>query len=397
MLRMTQIIPTYPQIEAYRQQFPGLANNKVYFNFGGQGTMARSALEKIFHSYEYIQNNGPFCLSVNTWIDDKIALLRSDLAEELNATPETITITENVSTGCNIALWGIDWQAGDRILMTDCEHPGVIATVNEISRRFQVEVDICPIMATLNDGDPVKTISEHLQANTRLLVVSHVFWNTGQVLPIAEIVDICHNRSSKLQVLVDAAQSVGSLPLNLPKLGVDFYAFTGHKWLCGPAGVGGLYLSPNAGKTIHPTFIGIRGIYKDKKGIPTGWKKDGRRFEISTSAFPLYEGLRESIAVHKSWGNPEERYQQICQLSKYLWESLGTIPRINRLKKSPPETGLVFFEAENIANNKLVQVLEQEGFMLRTLADPDCIRACVHYFTLPAEIDKLTEAIKKLV
>ncbi|MGF1488557.1 MAG: aminotransferase class V-fold PLP-dependent enzyme [Prochloraceae cyanobacterium] len=393
---MTPIIPTSPEIEAYRQQFPGLAN-KVYFNFGGQGTMSRSALDKIIQSYEYIQNNGPFCLSVNQWIDEKIALLRSHLAAELNATADSIAITENVTTGCNIALWGIEWQKGDRILITDCEHPGVVATVNEISRRFQVEVDICPMMATLNDGDPVKVISKCLQAKTRLVVVSHVLWNTGQILPIAEIADICHNYSSNLQVLVDAAQSVGALPLNLPQSGVDFYAFTGHKWLCGPAGVGGFYVSQNALKTIAPTFIGIRGIYKDKKGVPIGWKEDGRRFEISTSAFPLFSGLIEAIAVRNSWGNSEECYQQICRLSKYLWEELGSIEQINCLKKSPPENGLVFFTAENIANNKLVLALEKEGFMLRTLADPDCIRACVHYFTLPAEIDRLIATIKKLV
>ena len=65
---MTQIIPTYPHIQKYRQQFPGLAN-KFYFNFGGQGTMSRAALDRILSSYQYIQNNGPFCLSVNDWIE----------------------------------------------------------------------------------------------------------------------------------------------------------------------------------------------------------------------------------------------------------------------------------------------------------------------------------------
>ncbi len=392
---MTQIIPTSSQIEAYRQKFPGLGN-KVYFNFGGQGTMPQPALDKIFETYRYIQGNGPFCTSVNSWIEEKVALLRGAIAAELNAPTETITITENVTTGCNIALWGIDWQAGDRILMSDCEHPGVIAIVKEICRRFQVELDFCPIMATLNDGDPLEVIAKNLQAKTRLVVVSHLLWNTGQVLPLKEIVALCHDKSPRVQVLVDAAQSVGSLPLNLPELGVDFYAFTGHKWLCGPAGVGGFYVSQNALETINPTFIGWRGI-NIEKSRPTGWKKDGRRFEVASSACPLYAGLKEAIATHGSWGSPQKRYQKICQLSNYLWESLEEISGINCLKKSPPESGLVSFQSENIANKKLVEMLEAKGFMLRTIADPDCIRACTHYFTLPAEIDKLTEAIRKLV
>ncbi|MDJ0718819.1 MAG: aminotransferase class V-fold PLP-dependent enzyme [Prochloraceae cyanobacterium] len=397
---MTQIFPITSKLEQHRDKFPGLAN-KTYFNFGGQGTMPRQAIEAIVNAYEYIQNKGPFTLEINDWIEKRVPLIRSAIASELGTAAETITLTENVTTGCNIALWGIDWQPGDGILMTDCEHPGIIATVKEISRRFGVEVSICPIMATLNDGDPVAVIRSHLKQNTRLVVLSHLLWNTGQVLPVAEIVRVCHNydRSNKpVQVLVDAAQSVGSLPLNLSELEADFYAFTGHKWLCGPAGVGGLYVRPEALETIHPTFIGLRGIYKDEKGQPLGWKEDGRRFEVSTSAHPLYEGLQESLATHQQWGNSQQRYQQICQLSEYLWQGLSRIERINCLKNSPPEAGLVCFQVTgNISHKKLVKNLEKQGFMLRTLADPDCVRACVHYFTLPTEIDKLIAAIADLL
>ncbi|MGK7876554.1 MAG: aminotransferase class V-fold PLP-dependent enzyme [Xenococcaceae cyanobacterium] len=387
-------------LEQHRQQFPGLAN-KVYFNFGGQGTLPRAALEAIIDAYEYIQQQGPFSLRVNAWIKQKIALTRKAIADELGAPPETITLTENVTAGCNIALWGIDWQAGDHILMTDCEHPGVIAIVGEIARRFQVEVSTYPIIATLNQGDPVEMIAQHLQPNTRLVVLSHLLWNTGQLLPLAEIVKVCHNYSQSaksVQVLVDAAQSVGSLPLNLTELEADFYAFTGHKWLCGPAGVGGLYVRPEVLESLNPTFIGWRSVKTNEKDKPTGWKVDGARFEVATSPYPLYEGLRGAIATHQQWGTPEKRYQQICQLSKYLWQGLSQVEGINCLRTSPPEAGLVSFRVKgNKSPEKLVQSLEQQGFLLRTIADPACIRACVHYFTLPAEIEQLVEAIEKLL
>ncbi len=394
---MTHTFSATTKLEQYRQQFPGLAH-KAYFNFGGQGTMPRRAIEAIIDTYEYIQQTGPFSLQVNTWIQQKVAAMRKAIADELGVPPETITLTENVTAGCNIALWGIDWQAGDHILITDCEHPGVIAIVGEIARRFGVEVSTCPMMATLNQGDPVAVICEHLQPNTRLVVLSHLLWNTGQVLPLAEIVEVCHNYSQSakpVQVLVDAAQSVGSLPLNLTELGADFYAFTGHKWLCGPAGVGGLYVRPEALVNLNPTFIGWRSVNKDDKDKPIGWKEDGRRFEVATSAYPLYEGLRVAIATHQQWGTDQERYQQICQLSQSLWQGLSQLEGINCLKTSPPEAGLVSFQvAGNTPHQKLVESLEQQGFLLRTIADPDCIRACVHYFTLPAEIDHLVEAIK---
>ena len=125
-------------LNEHRQQFPGLIN-KSYFNFGGQGTMPEAALKAITLTHKYIQQVGPFSGKINSWLTDKVNLLREAIATELGTTAETITLTENVTAGCNIALWGVDWRQGDRILMTDCEHPGIIATVREISRRFGVE------------------------------------------------------------------------------------------------------------------------------------------------------------------------------------------------------------------------------------------------------------------
>ncbi|MEM8673105.1 MAG: aminotransferase class V-fold PLP-dependent enzyme [Cyanobacteria bacterium P01_G01_bin.67] len=383
-------------LKEHRQQFTGLIN-KTYFNFGGQGTMSQTALEAIIETHKYIQQVGPFSGQINAWLTTKVNLLRSVIANELEAPPETISITENVTAGCNITLWGIDWQQGDRILMTDCEHPGIIATVREISQRFGVEVSICSIMNTLNSGDPVEVIRSNLTENTRLVVLSHLLWNTGQVLPLREIATACHNFSANhtVRLMVDAAQSVGSLDLNLPELEVDYYAFTGHKWLCGPAGVGGLYISKEAFVDLNPTFIGWRGIEIDDRGNPTAWKQDGSKFEVATSAYPEYEGLRSAIAIHQEWGSKSDRYQRICELSQDLWSGLKNIERVSCLKATPPEAGLVSFQVKDVDHKQFVNALEKQGFLLRTIADPDCIRACVHYLTLPEEIDNLLMAIKE--
>lgn len=386
---------TNDQLEQYRQEFPGLAN-KVYFNFGGQGTLPRTALEAIINTHNYLQKQGPFSLQINSWIEQKRSALKQVIAQELGVTAQTITLTENVTAGCNIVLWGIDWQAGDRILMTDCEHPGVIAIVKEIARRFGVEVSVCPILETLNQGNPVEVISQHLTPKTRLVILSHLLWNTGQVLPLTEIVAVCHNYSLNnlpVRVLVDAAQSVGSLPLNLAETEVDFYAFTGHKWLCGPAGVGGLYVSSEAFKTLQPTFMGWRSIKTNEKGEIINLKEDGQLFEVATCAYPEYEGLGAAIALHQQWGTPQERYEKICQLSEFFWQSLSQIEGIKCLKNSPPEAGLISFQLNNHSHQKIVQLLELKGFFLRTIANPDCIRACVHYFTLPSEIEAFLKAI----
>ncbi len=391
---MTSTSTAKTPLDYHREQFPALGN-KIYFNYGGQGPMPQGALDIIAQSQTHIEHIGPFSTDAGHWIDEEIKTTRDAIASELHVSPQTITFTENVTVGCNIGLWGIDWQAGDHLLLSDCEHPGVIATTKEIARRFAVEVTTCPLMVTLNEGDPVQAIAQHLRPNTRLVVLSHVLWNTGQVLPLDKIVEVCKANNSLL--LVDAAQSVGALPLNLAELGVDFYAFTGHKWLCGPAGVGGLYVKPEARESLNPTFIGLRGVVVNSEAQPVNWRPDGRRYEVATSSFSLYPGLKTAIAVHNQWGTSEERYQQILRNSESLWRKLAALPDVKCLRISPPESGIVSFQLTNQTqtNLKLVQYLESQKILTRTIANPNCVRATVHYLTLESEIEQLVERVQE--
>ncbi|MDF5719989.1 MAG: aminotransferase class V-fold PLP-dependent enzyme [Rhizonema sp. PD37] len=383
------------ELHRFREQFPALAN-KIYFNYGGQGPMPQTAMDAITQAQTYIQQIGPFGNEVNNWINQEVQATREAIASTINVPPETITITEDVTVGCNIAMWGIEWQAGDHLLLSDCEHPGIIAIASEIQRRFAVEITTFPLMATLNEGDPTEIIAQHLKSHTRLVVLSHVLWNTGQVLPLEKISELC--RSYDVRLLVDAAQSVGLLPLNLTELGADFYAFTGHKWLCGPGGVGGLYVRPEVRESLKPTFIGWRSVAINSQGKPGAWHPDGKRYEVATSNFPLLSGLRKAIAVHQQWATPQENYQRICSSSAYLWQQLMELPEVKCLRTSPPECGLVSFQLTNKLPQKsrqLVEFLESQSILTRTIADPDCVRACIHYFTLTSEIDQLIEAIQR--
>ncbi|MEM8602792.1 MAG: aminotransferase class V-fold PLP-dependent enzyme [Cyanobacteria bacterium P01_H01_bin.121] len=380
-------------IAAHREQFTGLSHHS-YFNFGGQGPLSQAVLTAITNAYLHGEAIGPFSQAANAWIQTVTEQLRQDLAGVLGADPTTITLTENVTAGCNVPVWGLDWRAGDHVLLSDCEHPGVIAIIQEAQRRHQLEVSTCPLFATLNSGDPVRVIEQHLRPRTRLVVLSHILWNTGQVLPLKAIAQACQSFNSErpIRILVDAAQSVGVLPLNLPELGIDYYAFTGHKWLGGPAGVGGLYIRPEAFTELKPTAIGWRGLVYDQ-GNPAGWKPDGRRFEVATSAYPLYAGLSAAIQVQREWGTDAERYQRLCNLSQQFWQKLQAIPNVHCLKSEPPESGLVSFKLRQGEPADLVTTLEAQGFFVRLILQPRCIRACTHYLTSEAEVTRLAEAI----
>jgi L-cysteine/cystine lyase len=385
------------QLLNMHDKFPALSN-KSYFNYGGQGPLPQVALDAIFGAYQQIQSQGPFGIKTSKLVIQESNLTRQAIASELGVTAGSIALTENVTAGCNIALWGLNWQSGDRILVSDCEHPGVIASIKEICRRFQVEIDFCPLLATLNSGDLVEVITTHLQPQTRLVVLSHVLWNTGQVLPLAQIATAIHQYSqanNRIYILVDAAQSVGLLPLNLGELGIDFYAFTGHKWWCGPEGVGGLYIRPDVMEDLDPTFIGWRSLDYSQPDLPL--INDARRYEVATSAYPLYAGLRASIELHQKWGSSIDRATKIINLATYLWEQLQQVSGIKCLNQTAPQSGLVSFQVESGNHGKVVQSLEDNHFCLRTIVDPDCIRACTHYFTTTAEIDELIQCLSKLI
>ncbi|MEL6602185.1 MAG: aminotransferase class V-fold PLP-dependent enzyme [Cyanobacteria bacterium J06614_10] len=393
----------------HRAQFPAL-KNKHYFNYGGQGPMADSAMTAMVKAQQKIQQDGPFAGAVYEWLQEESQLIRAAIALVLGTSPETITLTENVTVGCNIPLWGLPWQPGDHILLGDCEHPGVVAAVRELSRRYDVSVSTCALSSLLTGADPVTVISQALRPETRLVIVSHILWNTGQVLPLRELADLCHTHSPHTRLLVDAAQSAGTLPLDqpgsqLPETGVDYYAFTGHKWLCGPAGLGALYTRPDRLEETAPTFIGWRGVEVDDQANPTGWETDARRYEVATSDYGLWSALRQSMAVQDAWGNSQARYDRICTLSARLWRGLRELPQVAcLLSEAPPPSGLVSFQVQGpdgepaaARHRTLVQQLEAEKIYLRTLLSPSCVRACVHYLTLESEVDFLIERIAALL
>lgn len=166
--------------------------------------------------------------------------------------------------------------------------------------------------------------------------------------------------------------------------------------------MGGLYVHPQAREQLQPTFIGLDGVITNSQAQPIGWQPDGRRYEVSTLSVPLYSGLREAIATHNEWGTGEERYEQICHKSAYLWQKLTELPHIKCLKDSPPASGLVSFEmTNNQPSSKLVQYLESSlppvKILTRTIANPNCIRVSIHYLTLESEMDELIGSIQEFM
>ena len=387
-----------------RNLMPALTG-KTYFNYGGQGPLPEPSLEAITASWRTIQELGPFTSAVWPFVEAQVAAVRSRLAAACGVGPHRIALTENVTSGCVLPLWGLQWQAGDELLISDCEHPGVVAACQELARREGLSLAMLPVMALscqiasdALDGAILDALEQTLSARTRMVVLSHLLWNTGAVMPIAKVAERLQGHGRQPWLLVDAAQSMGSIPVAEAAAAADIYAFTGHKWLCGPEGLGGVALSERLLEQAQPTLIGWRSL-RHEGSAGSSWHGDARRFEVATSCVPLLAGLASSMDLLALEGRPESRLALIRERSGQLWHGLQAITGLQTLLQGPPPAGLVSFRLNGHgapSPEAVVAQLGEQAIWLRSLDDPHCLRACTHITTTAAEVELLLGALRAL-
>ena len=393
-----------------RELCPALAN-KTYFNYGGQGPLPTPSLDAITTSWKRIQELGPFTTDIWPYISAEVNSTRGRLARLCNVPAHRIALSENVTTGCVLPLWGLPLDDGDHILISDCEHPGVVAACHELARRRQLQIHTLPVkqcrlgrdQQARTDRDVLRALEQQLTSRTRLVVLSHLLWNTGQQMPIAAVAAQLQEHPAQPYLLVDAAQSVGQIPVGEAAQAADIYAFTGHKWTCGPEGLGGVALSERMLTEAHPTVIGWRSLQDETRAVaddPDPFHHDSRRFEVATSCVPLMAGLRCSLELLEQEGSDDERLTHIRILSEQLWRELRSIPGVSPLLDGPPPAGLVSFqmhpEATGATPAEVVKALGGQQLWIRDLADPICLRACTHICTSENDIAQLTNQIRTL-
>jgi len=379
--------------------------NKTYFNYGGQGPLPSPSLEAITASWLRVQELGPFTANVWPYIAAEVNSTRRLLAQYCGVPPHRLALTENVTSGCVLPLWGLPFAEGDRLLIGDCEHPGVVSACVELARRQNLAIDVLPVKHLRGDqsqcdASVVEAMAQTLTPRTRLVVLSHLLWNTGQVMPITAVAYQLTQHPQQPFLLVDAAQSFGQIPVEKAAAAADIYAFTGHKWACGPEGLGGVALSERVVAEAAPTVIGWRSLRDESKADLTSsdlFHHDSRRFEVATSCVPLMAGLRCSLQLLDNEGSVQQRWDRIRNLSSNLWQALQGLERVNPLLEVPPASGLVSFKVDgDVPPAEHVKQLGAQGLWIRDLADPSCLRACTHITTKGDDINTLMAAISIL-
>ena len=260
---------------AFRAEFPVL-QHVAYLNAGTEGPIparaATAARERLEREVQLGRIGRPYHDEVQALADR----LRAGYAGVLGAAPEDVALTGSTTDGVNTVLSGLDLRAGEEILTSDEEHPGLLAPLGLARRRHGVNVRVVPFTELPGEVGPA----------TRLIACSHVSWVGGKVMDIAAL------RASGVPILLDAAQAIGALPLDLPALGVDFYAASGQKWLCGPEGSGCLYVDPARLGELTIPWPGYGSLEDSALALELAPAEGSRRFD---HGYP--PGLRSTWAL----------------------------------------------------------------------------------------------------
>ncbi len=332
-----------------------------------------------------------------------IANLRRRLSRLLGvAAPHRILFTFNGTDALNLALHGI-LQPGDHVVTTDTEHNSVLRPLRFLEKKRGVHVTFVPC-DDAGRVDPGQ-IQAALRDETRLVVINHVSNVTGSIQPLEAILKILDDHPAMR--LVDAAQSVGHLPVRFDDWKLDLLACSGHKGLLGPLGTGVLAISERAAEQLMPLREGGTGSYSDQEEQPDVLPD---RFESGNHNVPGLMGLERSVAYVEERSIETLRAHEL-QLTEYLLQRLSQLPAVMVYgpQANQERVGVVSFFVTGFDPQELASLLDAEfgievrsGFhcaprlhqRLGTIHRGGTVRASFGPFNTPEDVDALADALR---
>lgn len=266
---------------------------------------------------------------------------RQIVADFINAKFGEIIFTSGTTASINLVTqsWGeSNINSKDEILITQMEHHSNLIPWQQLALKKKAILKYIPV--TSDYKLDISSISKLVTPKTKIVALTHISNVLGTINPIKEIVQLIKKSNPKTLVLLDGAQSVAHLPIDVVKLGVDFFAFSGHK-LYGPTGVGVLFVKENLYQTMKPTFFG-GGPIKEVFWNNTIFVDPPQIYEPGTPPIAQVIGLSQAIEYIKSLG-----WQKIIDhetnLINYTLEKLNTIPQIKIFGPKDNRGGVVSF------------------------------------------------------
>lgn len=359
---------------------PGL----IYLNTGSLGPTPQPVLDRVMQVWRTLEEN-----PVVNGYNDGAALAaaeaaRAEVAALVGSATDNLLITSGTTRAMNIVAGSVRLARGDAVLTTDQEHHGGLAGWTWRARRDGIRIDRVPVPPEENDADAiVARFAAAIRPETRLISVSHVLFSTGLRMPVAALAALARARG--LLCVVDGAQAIGAIPVNVGAIGCHAYAGSGHKWLMGPKGTGFLYVSPDAAGQIEPIE----------------WEM-GKTYVSDAAGFgpePLVAGLGAAAEAVRAAGIAEVE-RRILALRNQAWRAFSSLPNV-RMASPPPgplASGLVAIRlpATIEARPFLRGLRERHNVVARAIpGEPfNGLRFSPHIFNTVAEIDAAAAALR---
>ncbi|HEY2719183.1 MAG TPA: aminotransferase class V-fold PLP-dependent enzyme [Solirubrobacteraceae bacterium] len=297
-------------------------------------------------------------------------LLREGYARALGAEPADVALTTCTSDGMAQVIGGLALSTGDEILTSDEEHPGLLGALGAARELHGVSIRQAPLAE----------LAEAVSPSTRLVACSHVGWMSGSYAPAAL-------SELDVPVLLDGAQGVGAVPVDVHALGCDAYAGAGQKWLCGPDGLGMLYVTPELRERVAVSRRGYANLEDPNSGIDAQLHEDARRLDtMSLSAEAVACGLA-SIELLESvgWSDVHDAARSLAtRLAEQLEErGRAVAPR--------DDTTLVSFESPDPEAER--ELLAERGCAVRNIPGRPWLRASVGAWNDESDLERLLSSL----
>jgi L-cysteine/cystine lyase len=381
------------KIAAIRAELP-VTQTYAYLNTGTNGPFPKRSYSTMTAYAQHEVEEGRITHDAFARYLQALTQTREAMVDVLRCPSRDIALTHSTTEGINIALMGIDWRPGDEVVTSTTEHPGVLYPIYLLHQRYGVRIRMTEI--GLKGHDSLAELRAVLNSRTRAVVLSHVCWTSGMVLPIQELAEETHRAGAML--ICDAAQACGMVPSAVNELGVDAYACSGQKWLCGPDGTGALFVRPDRLGDIHQTFIGYWGVRPemyDNEGnfVPP---PNTQRYEATTLAPAGVAAFGTSIQwltqdVGLSW-----IYQRIATLGQSCAEALSAIEGVTLFTPTEQMAGLIHFAVDGIAPKDMNTKLAAQGILVRYTPSPLAVRVSLGFYNTEEEVERLVTAVRAI-
>lgn len=379
--------------KAAREQFL-IPAGVAYCNTGTLGASPREVVDALIEgirrnetdlaAWPYEQRDGEPLTGYQRLLD-----VRQALAQFVNVPAIDVALTQNATMGMNFLANGLDVAAGDEVVSTDQEHGGCISIWRLLAKRRGIVVKELPLQPALAGGPEaiVGLFEAAMTQRTRVVMFSHVTSGLGARLPARELCALARSRGAL--AIVDGAQAVGQIEVDIGALGCDAYVGSPHKWMLTPKGTGFLYIRHDQQDRFWTTLASEQ------------WDNhvDGafRFMQYGTGSVPLVDGLNAALAFIGKIGIARiARWD--AGLTTRLRQGLAGIPGVRIASPADPRltAAITTFRVDGVKAKALQDALWRRRVRVRAQNDERGVRLSAHLYVSPADVDAVLDVTREV-